>query len=163
MPRHKFLVCLISVVIVGLQLSLQGAAISLPQNQKKKAPDSGAKAKSGQPKQERKDQGTDQNNEPSAGDSEEAGKDEAPERLLRERAKLILSLLSQEARQWEKKDVAGIPKLESTAVKTTGEVELDAAQVDVALGIDDHPEPVVLEHIVLLGHVRIEVEIVEEP
>lgn len=106
MPRHKFLVCLISVVIVGLQLSLQGAAISLPQNQKKKAPDSGAKAKSGQPKQERKDQGTDQNNEPSAGDSEEAGKDEAPERLLRERAKLILSLLSQEARQWEKKDVA---------------------------------------------------------
>jgi hypothetical protein len=106
MPRYKFLLCVISVVTFSCQLSLEGIATSLPQNPKKKATDSGAKAKSEQPKQERKDRVVGQRNEPPAGDKEEASKDKANEQLLRDRARLILGMLSQEARQWERKDVA---------------------------------------------------------
>ncbi|MGH9876896.1 MAG: hypothetical protein ACRD5H_04605, partial [Nitrososphaerales archaeon] len=106
MPRYKFLLCMTSIAILSCQLLLQGVAASLPQNQKKKAADSGAKAKSEQTKQERKDRGVDQHDEPTAGDKEEAGKDKGNEQLLRDKARLILGLLSQEARRWERKDVA---------------------------------------------------------
>ncbi|MCI0562914.1 MAG: hypothetical protein MN733_30910, partial [Nitrososphaera sp.] len=106
MPRYKFLLCVISVLIFSCQPFFQGIAIPLPQNQRKKAADSSAKAKSEQPEQRRTDRGDSQHSELLDGDREGAGKDNTHARLLRERAKLILGLLSQEARQWEKKDVA---------------------------------------------------------
>jgi len=104
MPRYKFLPHVISVLTLSCQLSLQAIATSLPQKPKKSV-DSSAKAKSEQPEQKGKDRGVGQHNVPPPG-VKEASNDKANERFLQDRARLILGLLSQEARQWERKDVA---------------------------------------------------------
>ncbi len=106
MSQQKFPLCLVSVLIFSCQPLLRGITSPLPQNQKKRAADSGAKARSEQPEHGQADRGDNQRSEPPVGAEGGAGKDKANERILRERAKLILGQLSQEAGQWKKRDAA---------------------------------------------------------
>src|SRR5262245_15733725 len=79
MSMYKCLLCALAVSIFSCHPFLEGLANPPAQNQKKAA-DSVVR--------------------------DEPDKDKTSEQPLRERAKLILCLLSQESRQWEKKDIA---------------------------------------------------------